>query len=397
MVKPPTCFASRPFLFEFSRLGAMVLLGLAWLGVTPDLGSADEPSLANSFWFPDWDVPQWGWTWGPILGASYQEDNVGQDESTRLLTLEGGLRLSIDHLPLYVDAPTEAELPIDVDTVPPAIRVTATPRVGYAYGQAVFVDEGEDDQTGASVTDADEQASRSLAEGSYHRVNAGVTVFTFFQAFRYSLGVQYGGLLGDSSLGLPRNQLELGQDFALRLTRRSSLHLTPVFGRIFGDIWSSFTTQYSDLWLHWTYRPFASFAVDLGPGLTWVWLPKSDTGAQGLDWRTHVSWQVWGPLLVDLRGRYEIESQIDSPLNSSAATLVTPTREPLRDLGVPASYGLRRADDLEVLGFVGLKGVLLGWSVGYMVLYEMTHALEREGTRSTRSTQGLGLYGQITL
>jgi hypothetical protein len=368
--------------------------------------SPSDAGIANRHWLPYWDVPEFDFNWGPILGGSYQEwqsavprsDGAGGPEqtvSTRILSLEGGVRLSLDHLPIYrtsVAEPDRSEkkelAPAELATSGSSLTITMTPSAGYAFGKIFSLENENKDAQATAFSQA--PANR---EGTYHRALAATKVTAFYRMMRYSVGVNYGGIFGDEAVGAPRSQIELVQDFGLRTTKRSSLHLTPTLGRVFEESLSDYGLQYTDLWFHLLVGPFFSAVLDFGPGVAFDWRPSLSTGSSSSYFKANFSWDIFGPFAIAANGRYEIDVLFDRP---DQATLLggSPERDPLQDLGAPASHVSRESDELTVLLFVGLKGVLLGWSVGYLSLHDVKNAFERNGVRETGSSQGFGVCGQ---
>lgn len=402
-------------------LGAVLLVWSAasWTEAEALASTSSGPHAGQTVhdggWFPDWDVPDFGFDWGPILGGRYQEWTVSEPASDadgaqststtwRTLSIEGGVHLRAHHVPVFRSdkssgpaselnqSRSSADESVAAQPVAHPVTVTLSPSAGYAYGRSVVTSD-----SGSSARDADFSAD---FEGQYHRMLLGLQATSFYRMVRYSLGLNYGRVFGEARFGVPLTQAEVVQDVGLRTTRRLSLHVSPTFGRIYRNEFQSFVTQYTDVWLHARLTPFASLVVDTGPGVSFDWLPELDAGSRSVYWRGVMGWQIFGPLAVSVDARYEVDAESDTPpgLHSSQDTsLSQQAREPLRELQSASAHVFRQTDDFQALFFVGLRGILFGWSVGYLSLYQASHALERESKRQSKSSQGFGIFGQVTL
>jgi hypothetical protein len=360
------------------------------------------------FWFPDWGIPEFDYALIPILGASYESNKVTRiaadpdsadgsqtfTSTRRQLTLEAGARFYLNDIPLVnrdrrgSDQPTPART---YDLPPSPLAMTISPYVGYAFGRVTEVEVNDDDAKRLGLEPLPKR------NGNYHRVLAGAPVTTYYRYFRYRIGVDFARIFGDREILEPRTQTELEQDFGFKLTERTSAHLSPTVGRIFTKSFSEHSLQYTDIWLHLRWNPFFSVALDLGPGQGFDWYPMPGFGSEATYFKAQLDWEIFGPLAVAARARYEINvnNNFDSSTRDDEDS--NQTRSPMEDLGRPSTQALRFTDDLSLLLFAGLKNIIGGISVGYVSLHEFSNTFERKGKRTSQSSQGLGVQASLEI
>lgn len=357
-------------------------------------------------WFPDWNVPHFDFFLLPILGASYESNKVTRTISDpdapggvqtltatrRALTLEAGARFYLHDIPLVGhqggDDPVSAR-PYDLPTSP--LAMTLSPYAGYAFGRLTELEVSDE---AAKTLGVEPLPKRS---GNYHRILAGTHLTTYYRYFRYRIGLDFGRIFGDREILEPRNQAQLAQDFGIKLTERSSAHLSPTIGRIFTAGLADHSLQYTDIWLHLRWNPVLSALFDLGPGQGFDWFPQSSFGTRATYFKALFDWEIIGPLAVAARARYEIAVNNDFDTSSREGEESLQSRNPIADLGTPSAQALRFTDDLSLLLFAGLKHILGGVSVGYLSLHEYSNAFERKGKRTSRSSQGLGVQASLEI
>lgn len=325
----------------------------------------------ESLFFPDWPSPNLGLSVRPILGlawdtvrVSVEKPGVGQEErSFEALSIEGGLRLGVQNIPV----------------VPGNPGLSISPYVGYAYGKRFVLSESD-----------------GVEDVTYHRIMVGETTAVRIKMFRYALGLHYGRIFGDRSLTKTSNQVEIIQDFGLKTTRRTSVHTTVLVGRVYAERFGVFAVQYTDVWLHLKWNPFLSLSVDLGPGRDFIWYPVNEQSASNTYARALLGWDIFGSFGLSGRLQYEIAADFSGPARESASVASSDElREPLQDLGTSAHRLGRIEDAASFLFFAGLRNLLFGVSFGYISRYEVLNTFERAGTRKVSSTQGLGFYAGL--
>ncbi len=325
------------------------------------------PHRDASPFFPDWGAPSMSLFLAPILGFAWEEKVFtitrpdGQTETVEagILTAEGGLRVGLNGIPLAPGNP----------------GVSLSPYVGYAYGKNFSLDDTE-----------------GVRDSTYHRFLLGETTSLRIKMFKYDLGVHFGRIFGDPEDVTAVSQLDVVQDFGLKTTERTSLHTTVTVGRLFADTYGAYSTQYTDVWLHFRMNPFLSAVFDIGPGQDFQWFPQSEVAYSNIYFKALFDWALFGPLGIAGRLRYEISQEEGGARGGVAVS----TREPSQDLGTPSQRGFRPEDATSFLFFAGLRDVFLGWSIGYVSLYDVTNTFERNGKRSSEHVQGLGVYSSLT-
>lgn len=331
---------------------------------------AADPGQQSPF-FPDWPTPDFGFSVRPILGLAWDTVRVslerpggGQEEiSTETLSIEGGLRLGVQNIPVLPGNP----------------GVSISPYAGYAYGKRFELSESD-----------------GVEDATYHRIMVGETTALRIKMFRYELGLHYGRIFGEPRLTPTSNQLEIVQDLGLKTTQRTSVHSTVLVGRVYAESYGAYAVQYTDVWLHLKWNPVLSVSIDLGPGRDFIWFPVTEQSASNTYARALLGWDIFGPFGVSGRLQYEIAADArDRTDDSARAGSTGEQREPLQDLGARANRLGRLEDSTSFLFFAGLRNLLFGVSFGYISRYDVLNTFERSGARKVSSTQGLGVYAGL--
>jgi hypothetical protein len=330
--------------------------------------SAPSDSSSENLFFPDWQAPSLDFSIRPILAFAWDTVRVsaqGPDGSQRdvgydTLTMEGGLRLGVQNMPLVTGNP----------------GLEVSPYVGYAYGQRVVQSNDMD-----------------ISDWTYHRIMLGETTAVRIRMVRYELGLHFGRIFGSGTGFTPSSQLEVVQDLGLKTTQNTSIHTTLTVGRLFEESVAAYLQQYTDIWLHVRWNPFLSVRVDLGPGQDFIWFPTSELSFSNTYARALLSWDIFASFGVAGSMQYEIASEVDvSGTRGGQVNLGAGVREPLQDLGSGVSRLGREEDSASVVLFAGLRDVFFGVSVGYISRFDVQNTFERAGAREVQTTQGLGVY-----
>jgi hypothetical protein len=329
----------------------------------PKVQAAQDRSGA---FLPDWGAPRFGLSASPVVGFRYE---YNPDTKASATQMEIGLGLGLQGIPLYAGNP----------------GLFLEPYAGYAIGRTFLSPNFGDVRT-----------------GTYHRPWGGVRVPLLLRFYKHTLDVSYAQIKG--SLVDTRKTLGVQSDNAFLIFPFFSAHYTFSYEKSAAETMSDVLAETYDQWYHARlFTRFLGAFLDMGPGVTFrkTYSQQEDLGnslvlVEGNSTTTYAKAIAGADIIpnilgAEIRAKYVLSSKVDGTVTYDAA------RSPAEDLGAAASKLGVPDDYLYASAFVGLKRIFGNMGIGWRYNVDVVNAMERNGVRSTQTSQGLGVHYSVRM